>query len=177
MTAARRRLHRNGDDRGVAAVELGILMTVLLLLAFGALPLYSMLRASQQVSKTSAGTLRYATSVASNGRRASDGTLSRRPTFDEVQAFARGAAGDDGVEVVVTVCKGATCTDITKDSPNHARPLPAAAGDTVRLTVSKQLDMSVLGRIANLGARLSGGEPVFPENDTTVSSTASAREE
>lgn len=165
------------DDRGVAALELGIFMSVLLLLAFGALPLYAMLRASQQVSKTSAGTLRYATSVAPNGRRASDGTLSRRPSFAQVQTFARDAAGDPDLEVVVTVCKGATCTDITSTSPGQNAPLPASAGDTVRLTVRKTVGMSVLGRLANVASQLSGGDDVFPENDTTVSSTASAREE
>jgi Flp pilus assembly protein TadG len=168
---------RRRDERGVAALELAIFSTVLMLLAFGALPLYAMLRADQQVSKASAGTLRYATSVASNGRRAADGSLSRRPTFNEIQSFARGAAGDDSLVVVVTVCKGATCTDITADSPTRAKPIPAAAGDTVRLTISKTVSMSVLGSVANAAASLSGGEPVFPENDTTVSSTASAREE
>lgn len=165
------------DDRGIAALEMGIFVTLLMLLAFGALPLYSMLRASQRVSKASAGTLRYATSVASNGTRTAGGTLSRRPTFDEIQTFARESAHQNDIEVVVTVCKGATCTDITKDSPDHAAPIPAASGDTVKLTISSTVDLSVLGRVANVAAQLSGGDPVFPENATTVSSTATAREE
>jgi Flp pilus assembly protein TadG len=170
-----RRLRR--DDRGLAALEMGIFVTVLLLLAFGALPLYSMLRASQRVSKASAGTLRYATSVASNGTRTAGGTLSRRPTFEEIQTFARDSANEAGLAVVVTVCKGETCTEITKDSPNAAEPIPASAGDTVHLTLSTTVDLSVLGRVANVAVQLSGGDAVFPEGDTTVSSTATAREE
>jgi hypothetical protein len=168
---------RRGDDRGVAALEMGILTSVLLLLAFGALPLYSMLRASQSVSKSSAATLRYATSVASNARRNADGSLSRRPTFDEIQRFARDAAGDSSLAVTVTVCKGAACTDIDDTSPDRARPIPAAAGDEVTLRVSRTVDLSVIGRIANAAANVTGGDDVFPENDTTVASTASAREE
>ena len=167
MTRVRR------DDRGVAALELGILASLLLLLAFGALPLYAMLRASQQVSKASAGTLRYATSVAANGTRTSGGTLSRRPTYDEVVRFAREAAGDDALVVDVTVCKGATCTPVT----DGAQPIPAVAGDTVHLTVSTTVDLSVLGRVANAAAGLAGGDDLYPENDKTVSATASAREE
>lgn len=165
------------DDRGVAALEMGILASVLMLVAFGALPLYSVLHARQQVSKSSSATLRYATSVASNAKRNTDGTLSRRPTYDEIQQFARDAANDSDLAVVVTVCKGASCTEITEASAGHASPIPAAAGDTVRLKLSSTVDLSLIGRVANAAARLSGGEPVFPQNDTTVSSIASAREE
>lgn len=160
------------DDRGVAALEMGIFASVLLLLAFGALPLYAMLRASQRVSKASAGTLRYATSVTANGTRV-NGTLTRRPTYDDVVRFAREAAGDDALAVEVTVCKGATCTAVS----DGAAPIPAVAGDTVEVTLSSTVDLSVLGRIANATANLSGGDDPFPENDTTVSATASAREE
>lgn len=165
------------DERGLAALEMGIFVTLLMLLAFGALPLYALMSAHQRVTKASAGTLRYATSVASNGTRTAGGTLSRRPTFDDIQSFARDAAGESDLEVVVTVCKGATCTDVTADSPNHADPIPAASGDTVRLTLRTSVDLSVLGRVANVATRLSGGEPVFPEGEKTVSSTATAREE
>ena len=165
-----RRLRR--DERGIAALELGIFASVLLLLAFGALPLYALLRGSQRVSKASAATLRYATSVSANGTR-TGGVLTRRPTFDEVVRFAREAAGDDGLGVDVTVCRGTTCTAVT----DGAQPIPARAGDTVRLTLRTTVDLSVLGRVANATARLSGGDDVFPENDTSVSATASAREE
>lgn len=169
------RLHR--DERGIAALEMAVFTLLLFLLAFGAIPLYSMLRASQRVSKASAGTLRYATSVSANGTRTEGGTLSRRPTFDQIETFARDAAGQSDLVVVVTVCKGETCTEITRDHPEHAAPIPAASGDTVHLKLSSTVDLTALGRLANAAAQLSGGDPVFPENETTVTSTATAREE
>jgi Flp pilus assembly protein TadG len=164
------------DDRGIAALELGIFASLLLLVVFGALPLYGMLKAYQSASKTSAATLRYATAVSANGTR-TGGTISRRPSYTDIQKFARDTANDPTLEVEVRVCKGATCTDITDSSPTKAAPIPATAGDTVRLTVRTTVDMSLLGRVANATARLSGGDLVFPENDTTIAATAAAREE
>lgn len=165
------------DDSGVAALEMGIVLSLLMLLAFGALPLYTMGRAYQRMSKTSAATLRYATSVASNGTRTAGGTLSRRPTYDQVATFARDAADDPALAVVVTVCKGATCTSIDGSSPSHAAPIPATAGDTVRLTVSTTVDLQVIGRVANAVSRIGGDGPRFPEDVMTITATAAAREE
>ncbi len=165
------------DDRGIAALELAIVTTVLLLLAFGALPLYAMTRAYQKVSKASGATLRYATSVASNGKRTAGGELSRRPTYDEIVAFARDAADDQTLVVELSVCRAGTCTEIADGSPLHAAPIPAVAGDTVSLTIRTTVDMSLIGRVANATTSLTGGAPVFPENDVTVASTAAAREE
>jgi Flp pilus assembly protein TadG len=167
---------RTGDQRGVAAVEFAIVTSLLLFLAFGALPLYAMLRGYQKTAKASAATLRYATSVSSN---TSDhgGTPSRRPSYDEIATFARDAANDPALAVLVTVCRGATCTNIDGSTSTHASPIPARAGDTVKLTVRTTVDLSVLGRVANAVSRLSGNGPQFPENGVTMTSTASAREE
>jgi Flp pilus assembly protein TadG len=163
---------RRHDERGVAALELAIFLSVLMLLAFGATPLYRQMRAYQRVSKTSAATLRYATAVDPNGRRAADGSITRRPSYDEIARFARDSAGDASLAVVVTVCKSGTC-----NAASGSSPIAATAGDTVTVQVTKTVDMSVLGRIANATARIGGQEPFYPENDVTVTSTASAREE
>jgi Flp pilus assembly protein TadG len=165
------------DESGVAALEFALLMSLLMLVAFGALPLYSMARSYQRVSKASAATLRYASAVASNGKRDSSGELTRRPSYDEIARFARDAAGDESLAVVVTVCKGPACTDIDGTSPTHASPIPAVAGDTVRLKVSTTVDLRLVGSVANAASRLTGNGPAFPEGDVTVTSTASAREE
>lgn len=170
-----RRLTR--DDAGVAAVEFAILSSLLMLVAFGALPLYAMAREYQRVTKASSSTLRYATAVAPNGVRTPGGTLSRRPSYDQIAAFARDAAGDDSVAVLVRVCKGAACTDIDAASPLASSPIPATSGDTVTVELSSTVDLQVLGRVANAASRVTGNGPAFPENDVTVTSTASAREE
>lgn len=165
------------DERGLAALELAMLSSVLMLVAFGALPLYSMARAYQRTSKASAATLRYASAVDANGRRNSSGVLTRRPSYDDIEKFARDAAGDQDLKVVVTVCKGTACTDLDASSPDHASPIPAVSGDTVKLRVSTTVDLQVIGRVANAASRLTGNGKAFPENDVTVTSTASAREE
>ena len=129
------------------------------------------------MSKASSATLRYASAVASNGTRDANGELTRRPSYDEIARFAREAADDQSLVVVVTVCKGATCTDIDASSPTHASPIPAVSGDTVKLKVQTTVNLQVLGRVANAASRMTGNGPAFPENDVTVTSTASAREE
>ncbi|HEV2891670.1 MAG TPA: hypothetical protein VGX28_14955 [Frankiaceae bacterium] len=170
-------MRRPSGERGVAALELALLLSLLMLVAFGALPLFSMARAYQRTSKASASTLRYATAVAANGTRNASGELTRRPSFEDIQRFARDAAGDDDLTVVVTVCKGDACTDIDASSADLTAPIPAVAGDTVSLTVRTTVDLQVIGRVANAASRLTGNGSAFPENDVTVTSTASAREE
>lgn len=171
----KRRMH--GDD-GVAALEMGILLTLLMLLAFGTLPVYAMMRGYQRVSKSTTATLRYATAVSSNGTRPEGGTLSRRPSYNDILRFAKDAANDATLGVVVAVCKGAApCDEIRAGDPDAAAPIPAVAGDEVRLTITETVDLSVLGRIANAASRLSGDGPRFVENNATITSTASAREE
>jgi hypothetical protein len=167
---------RPAGDGGIAALELALFATVFLLLAFGALPLYSMGRAYQRVGRSSAATLRYATAVSANGTR-TGGVLSRRPSYDQIAAFARDTANDPALVVVVTVCKSGTCTDIQAGSANAAAPIPAVAGDVVKLHLHTTVDMSVLGGVANAVASLTGGDHVFPDNDVTIAATADAREE
>ena len=50
---------RRGDE-GVAAVEMAIVLTLMLLLSFGAVPLWKMAGAYHKVSRVSAETLRFA---------------------------------------------------------------------------------------------------------------------
>ena len=170
-------LARRHDDSGLAALEFALLSSLLMLVAFGALPIYMMARSYQKVSKASAATLRYATAVAPNGTRNSAGELTRRPSYNEIAQFARDSVEDQSLAVVVTVCKGATCTDIDATSPDAAAPLPATAGDTVTLKIATTVDLQVVSRVANAAARIGGQDPFFPKNDVTVTSTASAREE
>ncbi len=162
--------HRSDD--GVAAVEFAIVSTLFMLLAFGALPLYQMARAYQKVAKASSSAVRYASSVDANGTRPAPGApISRRPTALEVQTFARQAVGDTTITVVTETCPG----DVTACAPGN--PSAAKSGDGVRVTVSKDVDLGVLGPIANAVGSLVGAGSIAPEGVVTMTSTATGREE
>ncbi len=179
---------RRGDD-GVAAVEMAIISTLLLVLGFSGLPLLSMLHGYQKVNGASADTLRYATSVDANPHlvRTVNGIdqFSRRPTRDDVTRFAQAAANDATLKVVVTVYVGSSTT--VRPAPtmlvgatsvtDSGAPLEAQSGDTVTVVVSKDIDLSVLGSVANAMSQLTGQGDVAPQGIETMTSTASGREE
>ncbi|MCU1600674.1 MAG: hypothetical protein JWO22_1383 [Frankiales bacterium] len=170
---------QRGDD-GVAAVEMGIISTLLLLLGFGALPLFSMMHGYQKVNGASADTLRYATSVDANPhvvKTNADGTqvISRRPTRDDITRFAQAAANDSDLRVVVTVYNGTSATVRTAAASDL--PIEAQSGDTVTIVISKDVDLRFIGSIANAATSLVGAGDTFPHDIQTMTSTATGREE
>lgn len=171
---------RRRDDDGVAALEMALVTTVLMLLAFGALPLFAMMHGYQKVNGASADTLRYATSVDANPRVVRtnpDGTqvISRRPTRDDITRFAQGAANDPNLVVTVTVYVGTSST--ARTAAAGIDPIEAQSGDTVTVVVKKDIDLSLLGSVANAAGQLVGAGDFAPHDTVTMSSTASAREE
>ncbi len=166
-------MRRRRSDDGVAAVEFAIVSTLFMLLAFGAMPLYSMARGYQKVSGGSTSALRYATSVDANGSRTTnpDGTTtySRRPTALQVQAFVRDA--DPTLAVMTEILTGTPATWTPGD------PRSQKSGDSVRVTVSTPVDLGVLGPIANAVGSLVGAGSIAPEGVLTMTSTATGREE
>lgn len=167
------------SDEGVAALEMALITTVLLLLAFGALPLFAMGRAYQNVNSSAADTLRYATSVDANAHTANTSAgpkITRRPTADDVTRFAQAAAGDPTLRVTVKVCPDANMSACTTPS-DTTLPLAAASGDTIVITVEKDVDLSLLGSVANAAANLVGQGDIAPDGVQTMTSTASGREE
>jgi Flp pilus assembly protein TadG len=171
---------RQRTEDGVAALEMALVSSVLLLLAFGALPLFSMMHGYQKVNGASADTLRYATSVDANARVVRtnpDGTqvISRRPTRDDITRFAQGASNDPNLVVTVTVYVGQSSTvRAAKPGPD---PIEAQTGDTVTVVVKKDIDLSLLGSVANSVGNLVGAGDFAPNDVVTMTSTASAREE
>ncbi len=161
------------SDDGVAAVEFAIVSTLFMLLAFGAMPLYSMARGYQKVAGGSASGLRYATSVDANGTRTTnpDGTstYSRRPTAIQVKAFVQDA--DPTLTATTEILSGSPATWAPGD------PRSQKSGDEVRVTVSTNVDLGVLGPIANAVGSLSGAGSIAPEGVLTMTSTATGREE
>jgi Flp pilus assembly protein TadG len=159
-------------DEGVAAVEMAIVLTLMMLISFGAVPLWKMGAAYHKVSRVSAETLRFATAVTAHGTRATPGSvLKRRPTAAEVAAFAQQAAGDTTVSVVVLVCPddGPTCA--------AGDPSSASSGDGITVSVSTTVDLNALGGLANAVASVGGGGEIAPQGLVTMTSTAHGREE
>lgn len=171
-TRTTRTRHLAKGDDGVAALELALVTVLLLLLGFGALPLYSMARSYQRVDHASAAATRFAAAVDANGRRNADGSYRRRPNADEVTAFARDSAGDSSLVVRIEVCPSVTPTQCTASDPTAA-----LSGDVVRVTVSQTTDLSVLGSVANAVSSLVGAGDIAPKGEVTLSSTATSREE
>ena len=168
------------DDEGVAAVEMAIITTVLMLLAFGAMPLFAMGRAYQNTSSAAADALRYATGVDANAHSTttSSGTvrITRRPTATDVTRFAQAAAGDATLSVVVKVCPDGVMTACTAPS-DPSEPLAAVSGDTVTVTVTKVVDLSFFGSLANAIGQLVGSGDIYPNGNVSISSTSTGREE
>lgn len=163
------------QDDGVAALELALVSTLLLFLTFASMPLLHMLRGYQTTSSAAADALRFATSVDANVS-SRGGTLSRRPTTQEIVDFARASVDDPTLAVTVEVCPGGTTTACAPPADPEA-VLPAVAGDTVRITVAKDVDLSLAGAVANAVGSLLGSGDVAPTGTVTMSSTSTGREE
>lgn len=165
------RLRSKGSD-GIAAVEMAIVLSLLMLLAFGAVPLWQMGMRYQLVSQVSAEALRYASAVTANGTRPPGGVLSRRPTAAQVAAFAQAAAGSTTVTVTTLVCPGDVSSACVAADPSSAK-----SGDGITVVISATVDLSVAGSIANAVGHLVGSGDIAPGGVVTLTSTAHAREE
>ena len=167
---------RSRTDDGVAAIEMALISLVLLLLAFGALPVLHRASTYHSVNDASADTLRYATSVDANGHTTTTGAYTRRPTAVDIARFAQAASRDPDYVVTVELCPGGDLTKCTT-LPLTADPTGAASGDTVRVTVAKTVDLGFFGSVANAVAKLTGGGSIAPQGVVTITSTSSGREE
>jgi Flp pilus assembly protein TadG len=82
---------RRHED-GMAALELGLLLPILLLLLAFVVPVVQAGWEYMVVSRAASHGVRYATRVDTNPRMSPAGYLTRRPTAGEVEAFVRDAA-------------------------------------------------------------------------------------
>jgi Flp pilus assembly protein TadG len=167
---------RQRDEDGVAALEMALISLVLMFLAFAALPLFAMMHAYQKTNSSASDALRYATSVDANGHTTTSGAYTRRPTAEDVVKFAQAAGNDSSYVVVVKICPGGVMSKCAVVADYKAAS-QAVSGDTVSVTVSQQVDLSLIGSLANGVGSLFGSGSIAPHNEITISATSTGREE
>lgn len=171
---------RRADD-GIAVVEMAIVLALLLLLAVGALPLFSLLLGHIDLGRATAEGLRFATKVEANPCSAgTDGCVfelpasgcthdtRRRPSADEVEAYLRAGTGNDAL--VVRVHDPA-------DPATTLQPCNSRPGTPIAVTASYDHDLGIFGSLANAASSLGGNGPMFTDNTINVRSTAIGTEE
>lgn len=147
----------SGSERGIAGVELGILVAVLALLAVVVTPLAGALAAHHTVARATSEGLRVATKVESNPRDGSGGCPDRRRAdADTVIAAVLDAADLSDLDAGDVTLEPAALCDV----------LP---GEEVAVRTSHQHDLGVLAETANDLAGIFSSEPILP---TTLTVTA-----
>lgn len=183
MTRRRAELRRTkaGADDGVAVVEMAIMLALLLLLAVGALPVFSLLLGHVDLGRATAEGLRFATKVEANPCTAgTDGCtfeeatsacsydLRRRPSANEVEAYLRAATGNDALVVSVHA---------PGDPATTRQPCNSSPGTPIAVTAAYDHDLGIFGSLANAASSLGGNGPMFTDNTLNVRSTAIGTEE
>ncbi|HYZ91198.1 MAG TPA: hypothetical protein VFA34_02250 [Actinomycetota bacterium] len=154
-------LARLRREDGVAAVELGLLLPVLLLLLTVVMPLIKGGWEYMVVSRATAHGIRYATRADPNAHLTSGGMLTRRPTAAEVDAFVRDAA--DPIAL--------TSVSVT---PEPAGSLP---GEVITLRARYQVTFGPLAVAANeVKSLFFGGGAFLPESKEITVSTRGREE-
>jgi Flp pilus assembly protein TadG len=144
---------RRRDDRGAAAVELGILLTVVLLVAALIYPLGVAFYEKIRLGRASGDAIRFATATPNTP---AYGSTARRPSTSEIEAEAiraYSAAGGSGLTASDVVVTGGR------------RP-----GDTVRIQMTKSVDLGPLGSLLS-------ALNVTSSQSIAISVNASGREE
>jgi Flp pilus assembly protein TadG len=143
------------SDRGAAALEMALLVTMLTLLVTLTAPLAVLFQQKIALQRVAGSTARFATEVSSNTRY---GVAGRRPSYSEVQAQA--SADWNLVRAAPT-----TITLVLSEDPATAK-----AGDQIEVTASTTVDLGPFGSVLTL-AGLAGNSTV------TVTAKAVGRQE
>ena len=144
---------RRRDDRGAAAVELGMLVGLMVMVAVFLYPIGQAFYEKIRLGRASGDAIRFATAAPN---RPAYGSTGRRPTTDEIKAEAvRAYAAAGG--------KNLTTADV--QVIGSRRP-----GDTVTVRITKTVDFGPLGTFLS-------AVHVTNSQDITVTVDASGREE
>jgi Flp pilus assembly protein TadG len=140
------------DDSGVAALELGLLLTVLFLVLGLIYPLGEAFIEKNRLDRTLADSIRFATATPNTPAADADG---RRPSAAAVEAAVLKSYES----------AGGGASDVTIDVTTSSLP-----GGTVQITVRKKVDLGPLGALLHSSGLTSS-------STITVSSSATGREE
>ena len=144
---------RTRRDSGAAAVELGVLLALMMLVAAFVYPLGQAFYEKIRIGRASGDAIRFATAAPNSPAYGSTG---RRPTVDEIKAEAIRA---------YTAAGGSGVTPADVQVMGTRRP-----GDTVTVRITKTVDMGPLGAFLS-------AVHVTSSRVMTISVNASGREE
>jgi Flp pilus assembly protein TadG len=144
---------RRRDDRGAAAVELGVLLGLMVLVAAVMYPIGQAFYEKMRIGRASGDAIRFATAAPNSPAYGSTG---RRPTVDEIKAEAIRA---------YTAAGGSGVTPADVQVTGTRRP-----GDTVTVRITKTVDLGPLGSVLS-------AVHVTNSRVITVTVDASGREE
>ena len=149
-------------EEGAAALELGIILPILLVLFAFVAPFIKFGYDYMVLQRAVSHGVRYASRVDVNPVVRSDGTIGRRPLPAEVKSFVASSSNGKVQAATVTV------------DPNPSLALP---GEQITVKVDYVLSFGALADIANSvkGAFFGGG--AFLPDSTTVTVSARGREE
>jgi len=146
------------SEEGTAAMELGIILPLLLVLAALVAPLVKFGYEYMEVQRAASHGVRYATRADVNAR--PDG-LGRRPRVADVRQFVSDSSGGKVAATAVSVV------------PDPSRAVP---GEVITVSIDHQLSYGALADIANgIKSAFFGGGAFLPPQTVTVS--ARGREE
>lgn len=146
------------SERGIAAVELALVLPVVVFLVMTAVPVAAAVVAYVELNEASEAGARYATAAHLD------------PENPGVYRFRTDAAG---VEAYVRRISDVPLASVTV-SPDPSAALP---GTQVTLTLTHQVSFGPLATVANALAGLVGADDPFPGGGVVLTSTASMREE
>ncbi|HVL98493.1 MAG TPA: hypothetical protein VM324_04290 [Egibacteraceae bacterium] len=160
---------------------MAVVLGLLLVLAVGALPVFSLFVGHTTLGRATGEAVRFATKVETNPCVA--GTpgcvfdqpgsgcpldARRRPSVAEVEAYLRAAAGNPSLEVRV---------HDPADTNVQRQPCATGPGTVVAVTAAYDHNLGVLASLANTASRLVGNGPMFTGTTVRVVATAVGVEE